>query len=91
MQWLVTCKGCYIILWAILKVECPMKAKALYIVKALTKVCIFLKRPVASQGYFNLLYNSTLKLHWLYLRYVPPFALSTERQMIRMKAGNTSC
>ena len=33
LQCLVTCKGCYIILWAVLKVACPMKANALYIMQ----------------------------------------------------------
>ena len=69
----------------------PMKANALYIVNALRKLCIFLERSVASQGHFNLLYNSTLKTHWLYLRHVPPFALLPQRQMLRKKAGKTSC
>ena len=91
LQWLVTCEDRYVILWAILKVECPMKVNALYIVNALTKVCIFLKRSVASQGHFNLLYNSTLKPYWLYLRHVPLFALLPQRQMTIKKAGNTSC
>ena len=91
LQWLGTCEDRYVILWAILKIECPMKVNALYIVNALRKVCIFLKRSVASQGHFNLLYNSTLKPHWLYLRHVPPFALLPQRQMLRKKAGKTSC
>ena len=38
----------------------------MYILQVLTKVCIFLKRPVAFEWHFNILYNSTLQPHWLY-------------------------
>lgn len=63
LQHLVTNEGGYVFLWTILKVACPKKLNALYIVQILTKVCIFLKRPVSSEGHFNVSYNSILKPH----------------------------
>ena len=47
-----------------------MKVNTSHIVRALTKVCIFLKRSVPSEGNSNILYNSPLYpilnmcLHW---------------------------
>ena len=63
LQHLVTSEGGYVFLWTILKVACPKKLNALYIVQILTKLCIFLKRPVSSEGHFNVSYNSILKPH----------------------------
>lgn len=63
LQHLVTSEGGYVFLWPILKVACTKKLNALYIVQILTNVCIFLKRPVSSEGHFNGSYNSILKPH----------------------------
>lgn len=57
----------HVILQAILRAACPIKANASYIVGAVTKVFILLKRDVHSEGHFNIIYNSTLKRQWTYL------------------------
>ena len=60
--------------------ECPKKS--MYLPK---KVCRF-SRP------FQLIIQLySQKPHWLYLKHVPPFTLLPQRQMLRKKAGNTSC
>ena len=53
LRYLVTCKGHCIILLAILRVACPMLANVSYILHALTKVCVFLKRSAPSKGHFT--------------------------------------
>lgn len=64
-QCLVTCKDHCIILQAILSVA--LKANTSNIAQALKNICIFLERSVPSESHFNILQNSTLKPHWLYL------------------------
>ena len=51
LQCLVNCEGHYIILSAI-RVACPIKANVLYIVRALTKLCIFIKNSVLFEGHY---------------------------------------
>lgn len=46
LQYLVTCEGHEIIFWAVLRPAYPMMADALCIVRALTRVCVFLKRSI---------------------------------------------
>lgn len=40
-----------------------IKANASYIVRGLTKICVFLKSFKPSEGHFIILYNLILKLH----------------------------
>lgn len=58
LQYLVTCKVHYIILWAILK----------FCVLSNQIHRLFCESSVASKIHFIILYNSTLKPHWLYLQ-----------------------
>lgn len=58
LQYLVTCKVHYIILWAILK----------FCVLSNQIHRLFCESSVASKSHFIILYNSTLKPHWLYLQ-----------------------
>ena len=66
LQFLITRKDDYIILLAIPRIICPMKANTTHIFWALLKICIFQQRFVPSEGHFSILYNFTLKLHWAY-------------------------
>ena len=67
LQCLVTCESHCVILWAILRVACSLKANVSCIVQSLTKTCIFLKRSIPSEGHSKILNNSTVKPDWPYL------------------------
>lgn len=64
LQRLVTCEGCHVISWAILKIACPMKANIYHSVWALTRIFIFLKGSVTSEDHFFILHNSSPNTRW---------------------------
>ena len=89
-QWLVIEERHYIVVWLmwyILRVACPMKVNASYVVLFVNHIrCLITLREILSY-YITLLSNHIGSI----CKYVPTFVLVTRREMREMENGNRFC
>lgn len=78
----------YIVLWAIISVWSPMKGNTLYILRALTRVCLPKNGYPFWKPFQHIieLYSQTSSDLW---KHVPPYVLASSRKIRRIGKGNS--